>query len=52
MAETRDTDAGRISRADRGDAALVAQYIHELSERHSGIGTPDALDPDREGPDD
>jgi hypothetical protein len=30
MADTRDTEA----RADRSDAALVAQYIHELSERH------------------
>ena len=34
MADTRDTDATRGSRAERGDAALVAQYIHELSERH------------------
>jgi hypothetical protein len=32
MADTQDTDA----RADRSDAALVAQYIHELSERHGG----------------
>jgi hypothetical protein len=30
LAEQRDTDA----RAERSDAALVAQYIHELSERH------------------
>jgi hypothetical protein len=30
LAEQRDTGA----RADRSDAALVAQYIHELSERH------------------
>jgi hypothetical protein len=30
MAEERDSEA----RADRSDAALVAQYIHELSERH------------------
>jgi hypothetical protein len=32
LAEHRDTDA----RAERSDAALVAQYIHELSERHGG----------------
>ena len=31
MAEQRDTDA----RAERSDAALVAQYIHELSARHA-----------------
>jgi hypothetical protein len=31
LAEQRDTD----SRAERSDAALVAQYIHELSERHA-----------------
>jgi hypothetical protein len=30
MPEERDSEA----RADRRDAALVAQYIHELSERH------------------
>jgi hypothetical protein len=30
LAQERDTDA----RAERSDAALVAQYIHELSERH------------------
>jgi hypothetical protein len=30
LAEQRDTDA----RAERSHAALVAQYIHELSERH------------------
>jgi hypothetical protein len=30
LAEQRDTGA----RAERSDAALVAQYIHELSERH------------------
>jgi hypothetical protein len=47
MADTRDTDATRVSRAERGDAALVAQYIHELSERHAS--RPDALDGDREG---
>ncbi len=32
MADRHDTDA----RAERSDAALVAQYIHELSERHGG----------------
>jgi hypothetical protein len=30
MAKERDTD----TRAERRDEALVAQYIHELSERH------------------
>jgi hypothetical protein len=48
LAEQRDTDA----RAERSDAALVAQYIHELSERHgsddqaarsAGAGTEAAL---------
>jgi hypothetical protein len=43
LADTPDTDATRGSRAERGDAALVAQYIHELSERHGsgadGLGT-------------
>jgi hypothetical protein len=34
LADSRDTDAARDSRSERGDAALVAQYIHELSERH------------------
>jgi hypothetical protein len=48
MADTGDTDATR-SRAERGDAALVAQYIHELSERHGS--RPDALDDDRRGED-
>jgi hypothetical protein len=48
LAEQRDTDA----RAERSDAALVAQYIHELSERHGGSDDPDALEPSREGPDD
>jgi hypothetical protein len=39
LAGTRDSDAARDSRAERGDAALVAQYIHELSERHgSSLG--------------
>jgi hypothetical protein len=31
---TPDRDRPHASRARRGDAALVAQYIHELSERH------------------
>jgi hypothetical protein len=48
LAEQRDTDA----RAERSDAALVAQYIHELSERHAGPDDVDALEPGREGPDD
>ena len=30
-----DLDRSRASRTRRGDAALVAQYIHELSERHA-----------------
>ncbi len=38
MADTRDTDATRDSRFERGDAALLAQYIHELSERHGPVG--------------
>ena len=40
MAEQRDTDA----RAERSDAALVAQYIHELSERHGGSDDADVLE--------
>jgi hypothetical protein len=42
MADTGSTDATRDSRAERGDAALVAQYIHELSERHDGDGEREA----------
>jgi hypothetical protein len=34
LADTRDIDVTRTSRSERGDAALVAQYLHELSERH------------------
>ena len=54
LAEERDTDA----RAERIDAALVAQYIHELSERHggsdqaarsAGAGMPGALSGTIEG---
>jgi hypothetical protein len=48
LAEKRDTDA----RAERSDAALVAQYIHELSERHGESDDPDRFEPGREGPDD
>jgi hypothetical protein len=52
MADSNDTDAVRDTRSDRGDAALVAQYIHEISERHGGSGDPDVLEPDGEGLDD
>jgi hypothetical protein len=31
---TRETDSGRPLRAQRSAAGLVAQYIHELSDRH------------------
>ena len=48
MADRRDADA----RAERSDAALVAQYINELSERHGGADDTDALEPVGEGPDD
>ena len=49
MADQRDTDA----RAERSDAALVAQYIHELSARHGGSDDDaNALEPGGEGPDD
>jgi hypothetical protein len=48
LADQRDTDA----RAERSDAALFAQYIHELSERHRGPDDADALEPAGEGPDD
>jgi hypothetical protein len=48
LADQRDTGA----RAERSDAALVAQYIHELSERHGGPDDADVLDPAGEGPDD
>jgi hypothetical protein len=46
MADTRNTDA----RAERGDAALVAQYIHELSERHGRARDP--LEDEPEGEED
>jgi hypothetical protein len=48
LAEQRDTDA----RAERSDAALVAQYIHELSERHGGSDDAVALDTADAGPED
>jgi hypothetical protein len=48
LAEQRDTDA----RAERSDAALVAQYIHELSERHGGSDDAGALELVREEPED
>jgi hypothetical protein len=51
MADTRDSDSTHVSRADRGDAALVAQYLHDLSERHGGGGEPDVRDPDGDGSD-
>jgi hypothetical protein len=47
LADQRDTDA----RAERSDAALVAQYIHELAERHGGADDADVLEPAGEGPD-
>ena len=37
-----DRDRSHKSRARRSDAALVAQYIHELSERHNGSGQANA----------
>jgi len=48
LADQRDTDA----RAERSDAALVAQYIHELSDRHGVADDADLLEPAGEGPDD
>jgi hypothetical protein len=48
LADQRDTDA----RAERSDAALVAQYIHELSERHEGSADFDAIEPAADGPED
>jgi hypothetical protein len=45
LADERDTEA----RAERSDAALVAQYIHELSERHGGSGDTAGLEPGGEG---
>jgi hypothetical protein len=48
LAQERDTDA----RAERSDAALIAQYIHEQSERHGGASDVEALEPAGEGPED
>jgi hypothetical protein len=48
LADRQDTDA----RAERSDAALLAQYIHELSERHGGADDADVREPAGEGPDD
>jgi hypothetical protein len=36
-----DRDRPHRSRAQRGDAALVARYIQELSDRHGANGTGD-----------
>ena len=33
---TRRSDSAKALRAQRGAAAVVAQYIHELSGRHGG----------------
>jgi hypothetical protein len=41
---TRGTDAARALRAQRGAAAAVAQYIHELSARHRGSQSDPAGD--------
>jgi hypothetical protein len=38
MADARETQT-RDARIDRRDAALVAEYIHELSERHGSDGS-------------
>jgi hypothetical protein len=46
MADTSDTNETRDLRTERGDAALIAQYLHELSERHDGSGEREADDPD------
>jgi hypothetical protein len=45
----KNRDRPPAARAARGEAALVAQYIHDLSDRHNGNGAtrPSALD--REG---
>jgi hypothetical protein len=45
-----DRDRSHASRARRRDAALVAEYIHELSDRH-GVPAPDAVDPEPVGDD-
>jgi hypothetical protein len=48
LAQERDTDA----RGERSDAALIAQYIHEQSERHGRSSDVEALEPAGERPDD
>jgi hypothetical protein len=35
-----DSSRDHASRTRRRDAALVAEYIHELSDRHNGSGQP------------
>jgi hypothetical protein len=40
------------ARAERSDAALIAQYIHEQSERHGGSADGEVLEAAGEGPDD
>jgi hypothetical protein len=47
MADGRDPQT-RDARIDRRDAALVAEYIHELSERH---GSPLEGEPGDDGRD-
>jgi hypothetical protein len=43
---TSDRSRDHASRTRRRDAALVAEYIHELSDRHNGSGrsSPAATD--------
>ena len=48
MADRRDTDSTHAARADRRDTALVAQYLHELSERH-GRSERDLSDSEADG---
>jgi hypothetical protein len=42
--DARNTEGTHASRTERGDAALVAQYLHELSERHDGDREPGLAD--------
>ena len=46
---TSDRDRPHASRARRSDAALVAQYLHELSERHDGAALASPADPELGG---
>lgn len=51
MEDAHNTEGTRASRTERGDLALVAQYLHELSERHGedlepGLGGEAMGDPD------